>query len=70
MKNKITLLLVCALSIAVSNAQTIPNASFENWTSMGSYNNLDAWSTLNDMTASMSTSPVLKVRRAKLVLLI
>ena len=60
MKNKITLLLVCALSIAVSNAQTIPNASFENWTSMGSYNNLDAWSTLNDMTASMSTFTCVK----------
>lgn len=29
----------------------IPNNGFENWTSMGNYNNPNEWSTLNDLTA-------------------
>ena len=32
----------------------IPNNGFENWTSMGSYNNPDSWDQLNAMTSSMS----------------
>jgi hypothetical protein len=30
----------------------IPNNGFENWTSMGSYDNPDNWTTLNNITAS------------------
>jgi hypothetical protein len=29
----------------------IPNAGFENWTSMGSYSNPDSWGTMNNATA-------------------
>jgi hypothetical protein len=46
-------------AVAISEAQ-IPNAGFETWTSMGSYNNPDSWSCLNDMTASMSTYTCMK----------
>ncbi len=41
--------------IMISKAQTtIPNAGFENWTSMGTYNNPDGWDQLNGMTSAMS----------------
>ena len=44
------------IAIACTNATfaQIPNAGFENWTSMGSYNNPNNWDQLNAMTASMS----------------
>jgi hypothetical protein len=49
------------LASTITNAQnTIPNNGFENWTSMGTYNNPEAWSCLNDMTATMSTYTCLK----------
>lgn len=43
-------------TIAISTIVTaqIPNAGFENWTSMGAYNNPDSWDNLNAMTTSMS----------------
>ena len=37
--------------ITNSYAQTIANNGFEDWTSMGAYNNPDSWTSLNDMTA-------------------
>lgn len=37
-----------------SQAQTIPNAGFENWTSMGSYNNPTGWATMNNTTNTSS----------------
>lgn len=47
------------LSIIISAFATtafaqIPNNGFENWTSMGSYNNPDNWDQLNAMTSGMS----------------
>lgn len=42
-----------ALTTNLAFAQ-IPNNGFENWTSMGSYNNPDNWDQLNAMTSSMS----------------
>ena len=47
-------LILAALSVATaltSNAQ-IPNAGFETWMNMGSYENPDSWSTLNDYTTA------------------
>ncbi len=41
--------------ITISKAQIIPNSGFEKWTSMGTYNNPDSWTCLNNMTASAST---------------
>ena len=38
----------------LATAQTIPNAGFENWTSMGTYYEPDGWSTLNSTTAPLS----------------
>ena len=53
MKKRILVLICTAFFINVSPAQ-IPNFSFENWTSMGTYNNLDQWGTLNNTTAAAS----------------
>ncbi len=44
-----TMLSICAGSMLF--AQTIPNASFENWTRVGSHYNPNQWGTLNDYTA-------------------
>ncbi len=60
MKKTIQLSLALSLAYPVSYAQTIPNNGFENWTSMGSYNNVDSWSTLNDMTSTASTYTCVK----------
>ncbi len=56
MKKIIYTLIALTLVVTISKAQMIPNAGFENWTSMGggAYENPDSWSTLNDMTASLS----------------
>ncbi len=54
MKKTFSLALLILLISAISKAQSIPNNGFENWTSMGNYNNPDSWSTLNDMTSTMS----------------
>ncbi|MGZ4041921.1 MAG: T9SS type A sorting domain-containing protein [Bacteroidia bacterium] len=48
MKKTILSLLCCAL-ISVVHAQ-IPNSSFENWTTIGSYSNPDGWGTMNNTT--------------------
>ena len=41
------------LHISVVNAQ-IPNGGFEMWSSMGSYENPNGWSTMNDVTSNLS----------------
>ncbi len=41
------------LHLSVVNAQ-IPNAGFEMWSSMGSYENPNGWSTMNDLTTNLS----------------
>lgn len=55
MKKTILLSVALIFIITISRAQTIPNAGFETWNTMSGYNNPDAWSSLNDMTAPMST---------------
>jgi len=42
------------LGFSISKAQTIPNAGFETWSSMGTYNNPVGWDNLNMMTSSAS----------------
>ena len=37
-----------------SNAQTIPNGGFENWSMPNGYNVPDSWATLNDLTAPLT----------------
>lgn len=59
MKNKISLSIFLSFAFLITKAQ-IPNSGFETWTSMGSYNNPDSWSCLNDMTASMSVFTCVK----------
>jgi len=61
-KMKKSILLSAALIFAsmIIRAQTIPNAGFETWTNMGSYNNPDSWSCLNDMTSAMATYTCVK----------
>ena len=46
--------------ITNSYAQTIPNNGFEDWTGMGAYKNPDSRTSLNDMTAHMSTYTCVK----------
>ncbi len=46
--------LIIGSCITVSAFAQIPNNGFENWTSMGSYNDPDNWDQLNSMTSSMS----------------
>lgn len=52
-----TLSAVCMSAAAIAQ---IPNAGFENWTSMGSYSNPDNWDQLNSMTTSMSVYTCIK----------
>lgn len=60
MKKEVILSIALALSVIISNAQSIPNAGFETWNSMGAYNNPESWSTLNDMTSPMSVYTCVK----------
>lgn len=52
MKNVIYTILFAL--IASASYSQIPNASFENWTSMGAYKNPDSWGTMNNTTALSS----------------
>lgn len=46
-----SILIIVAVTFATLSAFTqIPNNSFENWASTGSYNNPDSWYNLNGMT--------------------
>lgn len=47
---KTFLSIVCSAITAFTFAQ-IPNAGFENWTTIGSYSNPDGWGTMNNTTA-------------------
>lgn len=60
MKKIFTTTILIVLTSFIIKAQSIPNNGFENWTSMGSYNNPTDWTTLNDMTSSMSTFTCVK----------
>lgn len=52
MKKTIIFSIALVLAFAASKAQTIPNFSFESWSSVGSYENPDQWGTMNNTTAS------------------
>ncbi|MBP1630365.1 MAG: hypothetical protein H6Q15_1258 [Bacteroidetes bacterium] len=52
MKKTIFLSIALVLVFTMTKAQTIPNFSFENWTSYGNYENPDQWGTMNNTTAS------------------
>ncbi|MBS1637527.1 MAG: T9SS type A sorting domain-containing protein [Bacteroidetes bacterium] len=43
---------ILAATVSLSLYSQIPNPGFENWTSMGTYNNPDGWDQLNAMTTS------------------
>ena len=51
MKKIFALSAMLALHTINSFAQTIPNGGFENWTNMGTYDNIDMWGTMNNTTA-------------------
>ena len=45
---------VTSVMLSISVFGQIPNASFENWTNKGNYENPDGWSTMNNTTANFS----------------
>lgn len=45
---------VTIVSTALTSFAQIPNAGFETWMNMGTYQNPDSWSTLNDFTTAAS----------------
>ncbi len=51
MKKLILTTCVLMFAVAISNAQSIPNAGFENWSNPNGYNIPDNWGNLNDMTS-------------------
>ena len=53
MKSKL-LFIVAALSLTTAAFAQIPNNSFENWTTVGSYSDPNSWSTLNATTNPLS----------------
>lgn len=53
MKKMILATLFVASFTSIFNAQ-IPNSGFENWTTIGSYDNPDDWGTMNNTTAPTS----------------
>lgn len=56
----ITSIVFSFLLIASTLEAQIPNSGFENWMNMGSYNNPDNWSTLNNTTAGSGVYTALK----------
>ena len=60
MKNSILLAITLTFMVTILKAQTVPNASFEDWTSMTGYNNPNSWSCLNDKTAPRSAYTCMK----------
>jgi hypothetical protein len=51
MKKTLLISLAFIANFQMLRSQTIPNASFENWTNMGSYSNPDGWDQLNGYTS-------------------
>lgn len=54
MKKHIQTFLALMFVVSISKAQTIPNASFENWTTHGTYETPDNWGSLNNKTNANS----------------
>lgn len=53
MKRNVISLFIMLLPVILFSQ--IPNNGFENWTSMGNYNNPDDWATPNDLTSTVNT---------------
>jgi hypothetical protein len=51
---KTILSIFAGLATILTLSAQIPNAGFENWTTMGSYETPDSWGTMNNTTASSS----------------
>ena len=51
---KITLLFIILISLTIKINAQIPNNGFENWTTVGTYQNPDGWGTMNNSTALAS----------------
>ncbi len=51
---KIFTMIALMFVITISKAQMIPNAGFENWTTMTGYNNPDGWGCMNNTTMPLS----------------
>jgi len=51
---------IAFVCLSVAMMAQIPNSGFENWTSMGTYDNPDGWGTLNNTTAIASVYTVTK----------
>lgn len=60
MKRIVYSVVLILISFTASFGQAIPNNGFENWTSMGSYNNPNQWSCLNDMSSPLGVYTCLK----------
>jgi len=54
MKKTLQLTFAFIFGITISQAQTITNAGFENWTSAGAYSNPNGWDQLNSLTSLAS----------------
>jgi hypothetical protein len=63
MKKFYSLILSVTISIA-AHSQALPNAGFELWTNMGTYDNPDTWNTLNDLTSGFGVLTCLKATGA------
>lgn len=61
---KIYLLFISILATSVVFSQALPNASFDNWTNAGSYDDPDNWNTLNSLTATFGVVTVQKATGA------
>lgn len=54
MKKQTILAFALMFAVAISNAQSVPNGSFEYWSNPNGYLVPDSWETLNDMTSTAS----------------
>jgi hypothetical protein len=61
---KIYFLFISLLSNALVFSQALPNASFDNWTNQGSYDDPNNWNTLNALTSSFGVITVQKASGA------
>jgi len=57
---KIYILLISLFSSSAVFSQALPNASFDNWTNAGSYDDPNNWNTLNSLTSTFGVVCVTK----------
>ena len=61
---KIYILLISILAAPSVFSQALPNASFDNWTNAGSYDDPNNWNTLNSLTSTFGVITVSKATGA------